>query len=91
LKKYDNLAFQRFYEIVKNLLTSIGNTVFANEKYYYKRRKFFNVISIVWLNSGEMSFVYDVHKLIVASCHQHRSPQDSRVLYQFMYDISGLM
>lgn len=52
LKKNEHSTFKEFfYSVVSNLLQNINQTIFSDPKYYHKRRAFFNVISVIWINS----------------------------------------
>jgi hypothetical protein len=50
LRKHDTKAFQTYYAIVKDLLSAIHKTIFVDPQYFPKRRTFFNVISVIWMN-----------------------------------------
>lgn len=65
LKKYDKPQFQAFYALVTEMLQNINSTIFADPNFFKKRVTFFNVISIIWLNSQDYHYIYEVYNLIL--------------------------
>ena len=73
--------------MVRELLQNIGSTIFANPKYYVKRRAFFNVISVIWINSEKISYIYEIHNLAKNKI-QDGTPES---FYQYLHDVTGLL
>ena len=65
LKKSDDACFEEYYLKVSELVTNIQATIFANPAFYRVRREFFGVISVVWLNDQKVSYIYDIHAVVV--------------------------
>lgn len=87
LKKNEHNTFQEFYQIVHRLLQNIEGTIFSNPKFYHKRRDFFNVISLIWINSDTISYIYEIHDLVAAKL-ESGSPDS---FFQYLHDITGLI
>ena len=64
LKKHDHQSFEILYELVSDLLNKINETIFANPNYYHKRRDFFNIIAIIWVNSDNIDYIYKIYNLV---------------------------
>ena len=50
LRKHDTKAFEAYYSIVRELLPQLKTSVFVQPQHFPKRRTFFNVISVIWIN-----------------------------------------
>jgi hypothetical protein len=67
LKKNDSPEFLSFYDEVKILISSINSTVFANVKFFKKRVSLFSVISIIWVNTNQFAYLYEIYNLVASS------------------------
>jgi len=49
---------------MRHLLENLEETVFSQPDYYSKRQDFFNIISIIWINSDNLEYTYNIYALI---------------------------
>ena len=87
LKKHDTRAFQIYYGIVKELMAAVRTNVFVTPQTFPKRRTFFNVISVIWVNGEPIDYIYEIHQLVSASIHSGTAESFCR----YMHDITGII
>jgi len=87
LRKNDDKSFLAFYNVVGELLTSIDNTVFANPDFFHKRRAFFNVISLIWVNADTIAYIYEIYNIVASKI----TTSSTEKFYQYLHDITGIL
>lgn len=87
MKKNDHKTFEEFYQLVNSLLQNMQDTVFSKPTHYHKRRDFFHVISLIWINSDTVSYIYEIHALITTKLDSG-TPES---FFQYLHDITGLI
>ena len=88
LKKQDDYSFEKFYDLVKNLLDNINETIFANPNFYHKRRDFFNIVAIIWVNSDNIDYIYKIYSLVQDKI---KADLNENTFYQYLNDVTGLV
>ena len=83
----DANGFREFYNIVEGILGNIDKTIFVDPKFYSKRRSFFHVISVIWLNAENVEFIYKIHDLVRNNLKEGKYDN----FYQYLNDITGLL
>lgn len=107
LRKNDDPSFLPFYDIVGTLLSNIHATVFAHPQFAHKRRAFFNAISLIWVNTDNLAYLYQIHAIVAApltgnSANASGSSVSNIVptmaqngslcgFHQYLHDITGIL
>ena len=87
LRKHDTKAFQKYYEVVKELLPQLKTQVFVLPQHFPKRRTFFNVISVIWVNGDSVDYLYEIHKII----QEGLAAGTPSSFCMYLHDITGII
>jgi hypothetical protein len=87
LRKHDTKAFETYYAVVRELLPQLKTNVFVSPQHFPKRRSFFNVISVIWVNGESVEYLYQIHKII-----QEGLAAGTPVSFcMYLHDITGII
>lgn len=88
LCKYRHKSFAKYFAFIEQVCREIDSTMLVHNDYMKLRIGFFSIISIIWINEGQVSFVYKIFESIRSKLNTHN---DLQHFNRYMIDVTGLL
>lgn len=88
LKKNKVANLANYAQVLKNILNDLEQGVFSTIEFYHKRRKLYEIIGSLWLDSYNLQNIYSIYSYVRQSLVDVASPLK---FLKYLYDMTGLV